>query len=160
MYVKLNNVILSLLYDKSNMIIEIIISELDFYIIEKVRELRIKAEPRVDQVELAQRLGVSEGYVGSIENPRIKAKYNIRMLGKIAKAFNLKSYQELFPEKVLANDIVKIKLHLIKTSSRKHEADENGEITKRFIVLSIIPMLDEELELWKLNKIKYLTVVK
>lgn len=142
------------------MVIEIIISELDFYIIEKVRELRIKSEPRMDQVELAQRLGVSEGYVGSIENPRIKAKYNIRMLGRIAKAFNLKSYQELLPEKVLANDIVRIKLDLLKTSSRKHEVDNKGEITKRFTVLSVKPLSDVELEQWKLNKLNYLTIIK
>lgn len=142
------------------MVIEIIISELDFYIIEKVRELRIKSEPRIDQVELAQRLGVSEGYVGSIENPRIKAKYNIRMLGRIAKALNLKSYQELMPDKILSNDIVRIKLELIKTASRKHGADENGEITKRFNIISIVSLTEDELELWKLNKLGYLTVVK
>jgi len=158
--VKLNNVMPSLLYNKQDMIIEIIISELDFYVIEKVRELRIKSEPRIDQVEMAQRLGVSEGYIGSIENPRIKAKYNIRMLARVAKALNLKSYQELFPSKVLSNDIVRIRLDLIKTSSRKHDVEENGEITKRFNVLSIKPLSDEELELWKLNKLKYLTVVK
>lgn len=157
---KLNNVMPSLLYNKQDMIIEIIISELDFYVIEKVRELRIKSEPRIDQVEMAQRLGVSEGYIGSIENPRIKAKYNIRMLARVAKALNLKSYQELFPSKVLSNDIVRIRLDLIKTSSRKHDVEENGEITKRFNVLSIKPLSDEELELWKLNKLKYLTVVK
>jgi len=142
------------------MVIEIIISELDFYIIEQVRELRIKSEPRIDQVELAQRLGVSEGYIGNIENPRIQAKYNIRMLARIAKALNLKSYQELMPEKVLSNDIVRIKLELIKTSSRKHAADEMGEITKRFNVISISALTESELELWKLNKLDYLTVIK
>ncbi len=72
------------------MIIEIITSELDFYITEKIRELRIKAG--LDQVALAQKLGVSEGYIGNIENPKHTAKANIRMLARIANALELKSY--------------------------------------------------------------------
>ena len=38
------------------MIIEIIISELDFYLIERVRELRLKSN--LSQVMLAHKLGV------------------------------------------------------------------------------------------------------
>lgn len=142
------------------MIIEIITSELDFYIIEKVRELRIKFNPRMDQVELAQRLGVSEGYIGSIENPKIKAKYNIRMLGRITKALGLQSYKELFPEKILANDIVRIRLELLQTAARKQDVDSNGQIAKRFNVIAIKPLLDNELELWKQNKLEYLKIIK
>lgn len=142
------------------MILEIITSELDFYVIERVRELRIKFNPRMDQVELAQRLGVSEGYIGSIENPKIKAKYNIRMLGRIAKALGLQSYKELFPETILSNDIVRIRLELLQTAPRKQDVDENGQIAKRFNIIAVKPLADADLELWRQNKLEYLKIIK
>ena len=77
------------------MIIEIIISHLDFLLIERVRELRIQFKPYMDQVTLAQKIGVSEGYIGNIENPKIQSKYNIRMLHRVAEALNLESYHTL-----------------------------------------------------------------
>ena len=58
------------------MTIEIIISQIDFYVIERLREIRVKSTPYIDQVELSQRIGVSEGYIGQIENPKSRAKYN------------------------------------------------------------------------------------
>lgn len=141
--------------------IEIITSELDFYVIEKVRELRIKATPYIDQVTLAQKLGVSEGYIGSIENPKLRSKYNIRMLHRIANALNLPSYTELLPDKLLSHDLVKIRIDLKSSFSRKHEIDKNGEVIKRFEVLAINPLSKEELELWnnKSDKLKYLSII-
>jgi transcriptional regulator with XRE-family HTH domain len=61
---------------------------------------------------LAHKLGVSEGYIGNIENPKQTAKYNIRMLSRIAIALELDSYLDLFPEKPFSNDLVKIKINL------------------------------------------------
>ena len=80
------------------MVIEIIISEFDFWIMENIRKERIKAG--IDQVELAQKLGVSEGYIGNIENPKNKAKANTRMISRIAAALKLDSYSRLFPKQV------------------------------------------------------------
>ncbi|MCX2837471.1 helix-turn-helix transcriptional regulator [Salinimicrobium sp. MT39] len=140
--------------------IQIIISYLDFFIIEKVRELRIRATPYMDQVTLAQHLGLSEGYIGNIENPKIRSKYNIRMLTRIAEALNLDSYKYFFPEDVLKYDLVKICLDLKKVSTRKHEMDGEGNIVKRFEVLSITPLSQEEKEAWKRNALNYLTVIE
>ena len=112
------------------MIIEIIISHIDFYVIERLRELRVRSTPYIDQVELAQRIGVSEGYLGQIENPKSRAKYNMRMLSRAAKALGLKSYQDILPTEVLKDDMVKIRLKLLKSDTKKHEVDETGNKIK------------------------------
>ncbi|KOS05424.1 hypothetical protein AM493_04810 [Flavobacterium akiainvivens] len=140
------------------MTIEIIISELDFWIMEAIRESRINAG--LDQVELAHKVGVSEGHIGNIENPRNRTKANVRIIGRIAKALDLKSYNELLPKKVLCNDMVKIRLKLLQTSSRKQIKDQDGNIPKRHEVLSISPLSENELELLKQNKLDYLTILE
>lgn len=148
-----------LVISRTIMKIEIIISELDFYIIEKVRELRIKSVPYVDQMKLAHQIGVSEGYIGNIENPKVRAKYNIRMLARVAKALNLDSYEELLPKKILKNDLVRIQLKLLPSKTRKPEIDEKGNIQKRFELISKKPLNDQEIYLWKKNELKYLKEV-
>ena len=143
--------------------IEIIISELDFYLIEKVRELRIKSKPYLDQVTLAQRIGVSEGYIGRIENPKIQSKYNIRMLHRVSKALGLNSYDLLFPTKLLSNGLVKIRLKLKKQTKRKHEIDDAGNVVKRFDILSVKPLSENEQKRWNAkdnkNKLDYLRIL-
>jgi transcriptional regulator with XRE-family HTH domain len=118
------------------MIVELIISELDFYLIEKVRELRKKEN--ISQVQLAQKIGVSEGFIGLVENPKQNHKYNIRMLNRIANALKLKSYSDLFPDKVLSNDIVKIKIELFDSKNK----DRNS----RFKSVKITSCTDSEIE--------------
>ncbi|WDF66106.1 helix-turn-helix transcriptional regulator [Flavobacterium sp. KACC 22763] len=118
------------------MIVELIISELDFYLIEKVRELRKKEN--ISQVQLAQKIGVSEGFIGLVENPKQNHKYNIRMLNRIANALKLKSYFDLFPDKVLSNDIVKIKIELFDSKNK----DRNS----RFKSVKITSCTDSEIE--------------
>lgn len=124
------------------MIIEIIISELDFHLIEKVRELRIKSN--LSQVALAQKIGVSEGYIGNIENHKQNHKLNIRLLSRIAIALELKSYIDLFPSKICSNDLVKIKLDLI--DKEKNKKDINSpEKFERFNIISINPLSENEI---------------
>jgi transcriptional regulator with XRE-family HTH domain len=141
------------------MIIEIIISEFDFHIMENIREQRIKAS--MDQVELAQKLGVSEGYVGNIENPKHSAKVNTRMLARIASALNLKSYTDLLPLKVLSNDMVRIRLELFAISSRSQTLDKDGNVPKRLEVISIKPLSEKDMEILRARKegLKYCTVI-
>ncbi|MEH6657043.1 helix-turn-helix transcriptional regulator [Leeuwenhoekiella marinoflava] len=145
------------------MIIEIIISHLDFLLIERVRELRIQFKPYMDQVTLAQKIGVSEGYIGNIENPKIQSKYNIRMLHRVAEALNLESYHTLFPDKIVENDLVRIRLKLKENSSRKHEIDKSGKAISRFEILMIKPLNKKEYQLWnsknKIDKLKYLQII-
>lgn len=142
------------------MVIEIIISHIDFYVIERLRELRVMSTPYVDQVELAQRIGVSEGYIGQIENPKSRAKYNIRMLARTAKALGLKSYQDIMPKEVLRDDMVKIRLKLLKSDTKRHEIDEGGNVIKRFDIISVKPLNDQELIKWNNRELKYLTIIQ
>ncbi|GIQ57862.1 hypothetical protein Flavo103_09980 [Flavobacterium collinsii] len=124
------------------MVIEIIISELDFHLIEKIRELRIKS--KLSQVALAQKIGVSEGYIGNIENHKQTNKYNIRMLARIAVALELKSYVDLFPEKIYSNDLVKIKIDFIDKEKMKKDS-KSGEKIERFNSLSVTPLSEKEI---------------
>ena len=142
------------------MTIEIIISQIDFYVIERLREIRVKSTPYIDQVELSQRIGVSEGYIGQIENPKSRAKYNLRMIAKAARALNLKSYQEIFPSEILSDDLVKIRLKLLKSNKKKHEIESNGNIKKRFEIISTTPLTNEEIIMWNERKLKYLKIIK
>jgi len=141
------------------MIIEIITSEIDFEVMEKIRIARIKAG--IDQVELAQRVGVSEGYIGNIENPKIDARVNMRMFGRIATALNLDSYHNLLPDKVKSHDLLVIRLRLIETNSRKHIQNEDGEVPKRFDILNKIPISEEEFKHIKEDKnYKYCRIIE
>ena len=142
------------------MIIEIIMSHIDFYVIENLRDLRVKSEPYIDQVDLAQRIGVSEGYLGQIENPKNRSKYNIRMVTRVANALGLKSYQDIYPSEVLENDLVKIRLKLLKSDTKKHEIDERGNVKKRFDIISIIPLNEDEISKWKNGELKYMTIIE
>ncbi|WP_303316597.1 hypothetical protein Q4Q34_07260 [Flavivirga abyssicola] len=139
---------------------EIIISYLDYHIIERVIELRAKSKPYVGQVALAHKIGVSEGYMGKIENPKDHAKYNIRMLGRVAIALGLKSYRDLFPDKVYENDLVRVVYEESKSYSSKHKLDKNGKILRRYSPISITPLNEDEIEQWKEGELKYMTVIE
>lgn len=141
------------------MIIEIITSEIDFEVMEKIRNARIKAG--IDQVELAQRVGVSEGYIGNIENPKIDARVNVRMLGRIAVALEQGSYNDLLPDEVKSHDLVIKRIRLIETNSRKHILNEDGEVPKRLDVLETTPITEDELRKMKDNKdYKYCRIIE
>jgi transcriptional regulator with XRE-family HTH domain len=91
--------------------IEVEISEMDLFVINKVREMRVQKE--LSQVDLSIMLGMSEGTVGKIENPKLRDKYNIRHINLLAKALRC-SPKDLFPEKPLPNDVVLLKLRHVK----------------------------------------------
>ncbi|WP_421823774.1 helix-turn-helix domain-containing protein [Flagellimonas oceanensis] len=129
------------------MILELIISEFDFWVKENIRIARIKSE--IDQVELSHRLGVSEGYIGNIENLKNRAKPNTRMISRIAHALNLESYSDLLPKQVLENDIVRVKLELFKINTRKQVPNSDGEVPERFDIISIIPLNTDQISRWK-----------
>lgn len=142
------------------MIIEIITTELDFHIMEKIRELRIKAG--LDQVDIAQKIGVSEGYIGNIENPKHSAKVNIRMLSRIANAIGLESYHALLPNEIFKTDLVRMKIELFKISSRSQMVREDGTVPERLNVLSKDPLTDEDIEKLKSSQggLKYCTIIE
>ncbi len=71
-------------------------SEIELYVINRVRELRIQAG--ISQADLALALELSVGFIGHIESPKHRAKYNLNHLNQLAKIFNC-PFQDFFPEK-------------------------------------------------------------
>ena len=140
------------------MIVEIVISEIDFQIKENIRSARIKEG--IDQVTLAQRIGVSEGYIGGIENPKNPAKANIRLLSRIVVALGLDSYSEIMPKKVIKNDIVRLRIDLFSINTRNQILDANGNVPERLKVVSKVKLSEKEYQLFKDEKRAYCTIIE
>jgi transcriptional regulator with XRE-family HTH domain len=88
-------------------ILEVRISYLDWYVINQVRKLRMKKG--ISQDELSVKIGFSEKFISSIENPTLPSRFNIRHLNLLAKALGCNLW-DLLPEKPLEYDIVKIRI--------------------------------------------------
>ncbi|MFY1047510.1 transcriptional regulator [Chryseobacterium sp. GP-SGM7] len=131
---------------KDGKIVEIIISEIDLYVIDKVREYRGKNIPYISQVELSQRMGYADGYVGKVENYSSNTRYNIRKLNLLAKALGLNSSREILPNNILQNDLLFLKL---KVNTRKNdtvEFDSMGNVIKNYEIIEQKILNEEELK--------------
>ncbi len=82
---------------------KILKTEIELFIINKVRELR--EERNVGQKRLSMELKLSTSYVGQAEDPYNKAKYNHNHLNEIARFFNV-PFSYFFPETHLEKDCV------------------------------------------------------
>ncbi|WP_343614937.1 helix-turn-helix transcriptional regulator [Flavobacterium sp.] len=72
------------------------LTKIELYIIAEVRKIR---EARgMSQMDLSLKLGKAVGFIGDIEAPSKKAKYNIKHLNEIAKIFDC-SPKDFWPEK-------------------------------------------------------------
>jgi len=107
-------------------IIEIKTSEIDLFIINKAREIRVSK--KISQLKLSVAMGLSEGAVSKIENPRQPAKYNIRHLNLLAKALKCNP-SDLLPERPLKNDLIIARIKII-----RNKKDKRGE--PNYILLS------------------------
>jgi transcriptional regulator with XRE-family HTH domain len=70
-------------------------TELDLYIVAKVKELRLKN--KMSQAVIATKLNLSNGFFAQIENPKHRAKYNLAHINNLAKIFNC-SPKDFLPE--------------------------------------------------------------
>ena len=68
---------------------------IDIYIATEVKKLRI--QHKFSQAVLATKLGVSDAFIGQIENPRHTSKYSMDQLNNLAKIFNC-SPRNFLPE--------------------------------------------------------------
>ena len=68
---------------------------IDLFIINQVREIR--NGQGISQEQIAFHLGVSEGFIGQIESPKFRAKYNTDHLNSLAKLFKC-SPKDFLPE--------------------------------------------------------------
>jgi len=71
-------------------------TDIEKYVISEVRKRRISMG--ISQKELAYLLEMSVGFIGNIENPRYRAKYNLNHLNELAKILKC-SPKDFLPEK-------------------------------------------------------------
>ena len=74
------------------------LTEIEIYVINKVKELRLKNG--LSQAELAVKINVSSGFIGKIESMKYNSKYNLNLINKVARAFDI-SPQDLLPKRYL-----------------------------------------------------------
>lgn len=70
-------------------------TRIEIYVIDIVRIIRIEKD--FSQQELAQLLDVSDSFIGQVENPKSRAKYNLNHINELAKIFNC-SPKDFLPE--------------------------------------------------------------
>ncbi len=73
-------------------------NKIDWFIINQVREMRITKG--ISQDDVAVHLNLSKGYIGHIESPNFRAKYNTSHINELAKLFKC-SPKDFLPEKPL-----------------------------------------------------------
>jgi transcriptional regulator with XRE-family HTH domain len=75
-----------------------IITPIEQYVIDRIRELRL--EKGISQRELSRLLDLTDGFIGKVETPKERAKYNLSHLNEIAKIFKC-SPKDFLPDEAL-----------------------------------------------------------
>jgi len=70
-------------------------NKVDWYIVNRVKEKRILEN--LTQEDIALQLNVSTGFIGHVESPNFRAKYNATHLNELAKLFKC-SIKDFLPE--------------------------------------------------------------
>lgn len=126
-------------------IIQKVIAEIDWYVIEQIRELR---KNKFSQIALSIEIGFSEGFISRIENTNYSEVYNARHINLIAKAFKVK-ISDIMPESALKNDLIKLTIKMLPRSKPK-KGEANYE------VLRIIPLTNKEIRDYNLKTLNRL----
>ncbi len=74
------------------------LTKIEKFIIAKVKEMRIYHG--LSQITLSQKLNMTDSFVGHVETPKRRAKYNINHLNALAKLFKC-SPKDFMPDKPL-----------------------------------------------------------
>ncbi|WAC42246.1 helix-turn-helix domain-containing protein [Pedobacter sp. SL55] len=101
-----------------------IISELDYKIILKIKQLR--EEKGFSQRDLSEEMKLSKSFVGKVEALGQPDKYSIRHLNLIAKALRIKSVTELIPKGIQEHDMIEI------TYEKVPKLNKDGSESKQF----------------------------
>ena len=75
-------------------------SDIDLFVIERIKDLR--NDRKISQAVLAIKLGLSDAFIGQIENPKNRSKYSIEQLNKLAQIFEC-SPKDFFPDKPIVS---------------------------------------------------------
>lgn len=73
-------------------------TKIDKFVIARVKEKRV--ELGYTQITLSQKLGMSDSFVGHVETPRRRAKYNLHHINALARIFKC-SPKDFMPDKPL-----------------------------------------------------------
>ena len=73
-------------------------TKIDKFVIARVKEKRV--ELGYTQITLSQKLGMSDSFVGHVETPRRRAKYNLNHINALARIFKC-SPKDFMPDKPL-----------------------------------------------------------
>ena len=73
-------------------------SPIEQYVIDTVK--RMRTEKGISQRELAYMMDVSIGFIGDVENPKYRAKYNLNHINELAKIFDC-SPRDFLPDKAI-----------------------------------------------------------
>jgi transcriptional regulator with XRE-family HTH domain len=76
-------------------------TKIEQHAIDAVKAKRLKE--RMSQATLAYCLNVSRGFIGDVENPKMRAKYNLNHLNELAKLFGC-SPRDFLPDSFLEED--------------------------------------------------------
>jgi transcriptional regulator with XRE-family HTH domain len=76
------------------------ISEIDQFVIDLIRELRL--QKGLTQDDIGNIIGISRAFVSDIENTNRRAKYNLRHINALADYFNM-SPKDFLPDRAFAD---------------------------------------------------------
>jgi transcriptional regulator with XRE-family HTH domain len=77
---------------------KLILTAIEQYVVDVVKKKRL--EKGYSQKELAYQLDKSLGFIGDIESPKTRAKYNLNHINELARIFKC-SPREFLPDKSL-----------------------------------------------------------
>jgi transcriptional regulator with XRE-family HTH domain len=76
-------------------------TKIEQHVIDVVKRKRL--EQKISQATLAYCLNVSKGFIGDVESPKMRAKYNLNHINELAKIFNC-SPREFLPDNFIEED--------------------------------------------------------
>jgi len=80
------------------------ISKIEQFVIDRVRELRMKAG--ISQINLSVDMGLNAKFVGNVESSKTPDKYNLNHLNKISEILEC-SIKDFFPNQPIPSEISK-----------------------------------------------------
>lgn len=110
------------------------ITELEFRIIEKVKELRTKHN--LSKMELSEAIGLANSFVGKVESYSHPDKYNFNHLNRIAIVLKLKSIRELLPSEIPKYEDIEVIYEMIPKINKDGSESKQLEVN----ILEIRPI--------------------
>jgi len=80
-------------------------SEIEQFVIDKIREIRLLK--KISQRQLSLSMGLNGKFVGNVESTKTPEKYNINHINKIAEIFQC-SIKDFFPDNPIPGEIERV----------------------------------------------------